>query len=71
MGDLENLIGAFVLILAKNGGSITITEEDFNNAEKQLDNDIVLEVEGNNLTVKLVPPEQPSKIIKPKLEIVK
>jgi hypothetical protein len=71
MGDLENLIGAFVLILAKNGGSITLSEEDFKNAEDKLGYDIALEVEGGNLVVKLLEPEPQSKIIKPKLEIVK
>lgn len=71
MDELENLLGAFVLVLAKNGGSVSITEEDFKNAENRLNSDIVLEVDGNTLIVKLVTPEQESKIIKPKLEVVK
>jgi hypothetical protein len=69
MNDLENLIGALVMILNKLGGTVTLTEEDFNTTD--FAKDIAIEVNDKELTVKLVDPEPESKIITPKLEIVK
>jgi hypothetical protein len=69
MNELENLIGALVMILSKSGGTITLTEEDYNNTD--FTKDIVIEVGDKELTLKLADPEPQSKIIKPKLEIVK